>query len=60
MNVLEYATRDDLPEAAELHRRLQRVRHAAAAVIRSETGLSAATRRRLMAELDRELEDLGL
>lgn len=60
MNVLEYACRDDLPEAAELHRRLRMVRHIAVAVIKTEKGLSAATRRELVNSLDRELRDLGL
>lgn len=60
MNVIQHATRDDLPKATELHRQLQMIRTVATCVIKTEKGISAAKRRELIAALDREFQDLGL
>ena len=57
MNVLEFACRDDLPEAAELRRQLQEVRTLATCVIKAARGLTAAQKRDLVAALNRELKD---
>ena len=57
MNVIEYATRDDLPEAAELRRRLQEMHTIAVAVVKTAKGLTAAQKRDLVAALNRELKD---
>jgi hypothetical protein len=57
MNVLEYATRDDLPEAAELRRQLQEMHTVAVCVIKTARGLTAAQKRDLVDALNRELTD---
>ncbi|MFM7674791.1 MAG: hypothetical protein ACKO5F_04225 [Synechococcus sp.] len=60
MNLLDCATRDAVPDAAELRHRLRMVHHLAVCVIKTTKGIPAAKRRQLIAALDSELADLGL
>lgn len=58
MNVLQYATRNDLPEATELRRRLTAIHALAINLINTEPSISEAKRRELVDALNREMAGL--
>lgn len=55
MNILEHATRNDLPEAAELRHRLAMIHHLTIACIKTTKGISKAAKQELIDTLNREL-----